>query len=84
MISICTTHLEDVARTGSSRSSRQWSQLPVLIWPRLAIYNFPKCFPKAVTEKGVEYRIDTAVRVCQDMTGYLDHYRRWCQWIDVQ
>lgn len=78
------THLNDVTGTGSSRSLRQWSQLSVLIWSRSAVNNFSKSFPKTIAEEGVKNRIDTAVRVRQNVARYLHHYRRWCQWIHVQ
>ena len=77
-------HLKDVTGTGSSRGFRQWSQLSVLIWSRSAVNNFPKSLSKAVTEESVKNRIDAAVGVRQNMTRYLHHYRRWCQWVHVQ
>lgn len=77
-------HLKDVTGTGSSRGFRQWSQLSVLIWSRSAVNNFPKSLSKAVTEESVKNRIDAAVGVRQNMTRYLHHYRRRCQWIHVQ
>lgn len=70
------THLNDVTGTGSSRSLRQWSQLSVLLRSRSAVNNFSKSFSKTVAEEGVKDRIDTAVRVCQNVARYLHHYRR--------